>query len=275
MKRFLVLTVVLACNLGLVKAQDVVSAEFSLDFISKFTTYGVVDGKDPILMPCASVSFFNRGYLGIVSLYDVTKANGKRGAYGNRAGEYTLFDSIIGYNDEFNLGEKFGTLGVNVSYMYEYVRRYKNEPIGDTQYVCVELTLGGHFLEPSLYLERDIMADEGTYANLSIGHTIDICEGLTLCPSIGQGIGNSLRTKGYFSDDIEGFNHSGLMDSSIRFDLEYSLSENITLGAYVIYYDYLFDANMRQAARAHNSSWGSGENHSWNFVGGLSVKASF
>ena len=46
----------------------------------------VLYGKDPILTPSAQVKFFDWVYFGVGSIFDVTKANGKRGGYGNRAG---------------------------------------------------------------------------------------------------------------------------------------------------------------------------------------------
>ena len=49
----------------------------------------------------------------------------------------------------------------------------------------------------------------------------------------------------------------------------------ITLGAYIAYYDYLFDGNMREAAAAYNGEWGAGEDKTWNVVGGLSLTATF
>lgn len=259
---------------------DIVSAEFSLRFDSKYMTYGVVDGKDPILVPGATATFFDWFYIGVESIFDLTKGNGKRGGYGNRAGEYTTIDSFVGLAHEFDLGETIGTLGVDVGYMYEYFHRYRDEDgtyMYDTQYATLELTLGGHWLEPTLYFERDLMADDGTYVNFALAHTFELTDELSLCPSIGQGFGNTKRTRGYFNDPevVDGFDHGGIMDTSVRIDLEYALTEWLSIGAYVAYYDYLFDSRMREAARAYNALWGSGEDKSWNFVGGLSLTASF
>ena len=41
---------------------SIVSAEFSLQFDSKYMTYGVVDGKDPIVTPGATLTFFDYVY---------------------------------------------------------------------------------------------------------------------------------------------------------------------------------------------------------------------
>ena len=121
------------------------------------------------------------------------------------------------------------------------------------------------------------MRDEGTYASLELGHTFDINESFTVRPSVAQGIGNSLRTKGYFSEleKVEGFNHGGLMDTSIRLDFEYAINSYLTLGAYIAYYDYLFDDRMREAAAAYNGQWRRHLDRTWNFVTGISLTATF
>ena len=58
---------------------QIVTAEFGLAFDSKYMTYGVMDGKDPIVTPSATVTFFDWVYFGVSAIYDVTKGNGKRG----------------------------------------------------------------------------------------------------------------------------------------------------------------------------------------------------
>ena len=215
-------------------------------------------------------------YFSVEAIFDTTKGNGKRGGYGNRAGKYTTLDSMVGLAHDFDLGETLGFLGVDFSYMYEYLPRHDGE-VGDTQYLNLELSLGDLWLEPAFAIERDLMADDGTYAYFELGHTFELSESVTLRPSVGQGLGNSLRTRGYFSEleKVEGFDHGGMMDTTLRIDLEYALADWLTFGAYVAYHDYLFDGNMREAAAAYNGEWGAGENKTWNVVGGLSITATF
>ena len=256
-----------------------VSAEFGLSFDSKYMTYGVIDGKDPIVTPSAEISFFDTLYLGVESIFDVTKGNGKRGGYGNRAGEYTTLDSIVGLRHDFDLGETLGTLSVDVNYIYEYIRRYQNS-MDDTQYINLELSLGDLWLEPTLAIERDLMADNGTYVNLELGHTFTLIDGeegdedpvLTLRPAVGQGFGNTQRNRGYF--DV---NHGGLMDTSVSLTAEWAICDCLTLSGYVAYYDYLFDRKLRHAARDYNGEWSAADRYrdSYNFVGGLALTASF
>jgi hypothetical protein len=267
---------IIALTGGLYAQNEIVSTEVSLSFDSRYMTYGVIDGKDPIFTPGATATFFDWAYIGVESIFDLTDGNGKRGGYGKRGFKYTTLDAFVGLAHEFDLGEKIGALCVDVGYMYEYLPRYQGE-VGDTQYFTAQLSLCRHWLEPTLAFERDIMADDGTYVNLEVGHTFEICECFTIRPAVGQGIGNSLRTKGYFAglEKVEGFNHGGLMDTTIKVDFEYAITDWLTLGAYVAYYDYLFDDKMREAAAAYNGEWGAGEDKTWNFVGGLSLTATF
>ena len=264
-----------------------VAIEVGVALDSRYMTYGVIDGKDPIITPSAQITFFDWVYFGVESIFDVTKANGKRGGYGNRAGQWTTLDAIVGVAHDFDCGETLGALSVDFNYIYEYIRRYRyhnssgeDKDMGDTQYLNLELSLGDLWLEPTLAIERDLMADDGTYVNFEIGHTFTLVGDeedptLTFRPAVGQGFGNSLRTKGYFSDTTEGFSHSGLMDTTIKGEFEWTLCENVALGAYIAYSDYWFDSNMRDAARAYNAEWGHAYDRSYNFVGGLSVTVSF
>ena len=134
----------------------------SLD--SRYMTYGVVDGKDPILTPAAKLTLCDLGYFAVESIFDLTKGNGKRGEYGNRAGKWTTLDAIVGLAHDFDLGDTLGALTVDDNYIYEYLRRHHSD-MGDTQYVNLEFSLGDLWLEPTLAIERDLMADEGTYVN--------------------------------------------------------------------------------------------------------------
>lgn len=262
-----------------------VSAEFSLAFDSKYVTYGVVDGKDPIVTPSATVTFFDTLYFGVESIFDVTKGNGKGGGYGNRRGKYTTVDAIVGVTHDFDLGETLGALTVDFNYIYEYIHRYYDEDLGkdamdDTQYLNLELSLGDLWFEPKLAIERDLMADNGTYFNFEVGHTFPLVDGesegddpvLALRPSVGQGFGNTQRVKGYFGED-----HGGLMDTNVKCELTWNFCEHLALSAYVAYYDYLFDRNMRHYAREYNGAWGNADHYrtSSQFVGGLALTASF
>jgi len=266
------------------KGDPIVSVEASVGVDSKYITYGVMDGKDPIVRANAYVTFFDWWYIGGEMLFDMTKGNGKRGPFGwgNRAGKYTTVDAQTGLAHEFNLGEALGafgealgTLSVEFYYTYEYVARHKGT-MNDTQYLDVEFKLKDLWLQPKLWIERDLMADDGTYVNLEVGHAFalvgdDEDPTLTFRPSVGQGFGDKHRTRGYeLADD-----HGGVMDTTIKGEFEYKICDNLKLKAYVAYCDYWFDRCLRHGARAYNGAWGSGCDHSWNFYGGVGVAMSF
>ena len=267
----------------------ILNTEVGLAFDSRYMTYGVIDGKDPILTPSAKMTFFDWAYISIESIFDMTKGNGKRGGYGNRAGKYTTIDAIVGLAHEFEINEDVGTIGFDFNYIYEYIHRYKDDDgadcMDDTQYLNLELSLGGHWIEPTLAIERDLMADDGTYVNLCLAHEFPLIDGkgedddpiLAFTPSIGQGLGNTQRARGYFWHKWteEPLDHGGLMDTEIKGELTWNFAPGLSLTGYIAYSDYWLDSNMREGARAHNAAWGHGCNHSWNFYGGLAISASF
>ena len=270
-----------------------VAIEAGVALDSRYMTYGVIDGKDPIVTPSAQITFFDWVYFGVESIFDVTKANGKRGGYGNRAGQWTTLDAIVGLAHDFDCGETLGALSVDFNYIYEYIRRYKyhnssgeDKDMGDTQYLNLELSLGDLWFEPTLAIERDLMADDGTYVNFSIGHEFPLIDGegedddpvLAFRPSVGQGFGNTQRAAGYFvkhKGSEDPLDHGGLMDTTIMGELTWNICENLSLTGYVAYSDYWFDGNMRDGARAHNADWGRSCDHSWNVYGGIALGVSF
>ncbi|MBQ6010603.1 MAG: hypothetical protein IJL17_18895, partial [Kiritimatiellae bacterium] len=179
--------------------------------------------------------------------------------------------------------EKAGKLSVDFNYMYEYIERYHSD-MGDTQYLNLELGLsdGIFWLEPTLAIERDLMADDGTYVNLDLGHSFPIIDGkgedddpvLEFRPSIGQGFGNTQRVRGY-SPEARTYDHGGVMDTCIKGEFTWRVVDHVSLSAYVAYSDYWFDSTMRHCAREHNAEWGKGCDHSWNFYGGVGLSVEF
>ena len=259
----------------------VLNIETSLGVDSRYMTYGLIDGKDPIFRPNITMTAANWAYFAVEGLFDITKGNGKRGGYGNRAGKLQTLDASIGLWHEFEINDDVGTLTVDFSYMYEWLPRH-HDYMRDTQYFDLVLSLseGSHWIAPKLWIERDIMIDDGTYVNLELGHRFTLVKGekedddpvLALTPAVAQGFGNTLRTHGYFG---KGFSHGGVMDTCIKGTLRWNIADGVALEGYLAYTDYLFDSTMRDAARAYNAEWGKGCDHSWNFFGGIALKLSF
>ena len=165
-------------------------------------------------------------------------------------------------------------------------RWVRSKDMGDTQYLNLELSLGDLWFEPTIGIERDLMADDGTYVNFEVGHTFPLIDGegedddpvLSFRPSVGQGLGNTQRAAGYFvkcKGSEEPLDHGGLMDTTIKGELTWNICEHLSLSGYIAYSDYWFDDNMRDGARAHNADWGRSCDHSWNFYGGIALGVSF
>ena len=273
----------------------IVSAEVGVAFDSKYMTYGVIDGKDPILTPSATLTFFDWAYFGVSSIFDLTKGNGihkpHRGDYGIRAGRYTTIDATAGIAHDFDTCEALGALSVDFNYIYEYIHRYHDEEghdcVDDTQYLNLELSLGDLWFEPAFAVERDLILDDGTYCNFSVGHAFPLIDGgegededplLAFRPSVGQGFGTAKRAAGYFpkhKDSEEALDHGGFMDTTIKGELTWNVGAGVSLSAYVAYSDYWFDGNMRDGARAHNAAWGTSCDKSWTVYAGVALGVSF
>lgn len=92
--------------------------------------------------------------------------------------------------------------------------------------------------------------------------------------------GNTQRVRSYM-DTHPGsgrpLDHGGLMDTVFKGEFEWAVADCVSLKAYVAYYDFLLDANMRDGARSHNAAWGRGShyNRSWNVVSGLALSVTF
>ena len=261
--------------------QPVLSAEVGFAFDSKFMSYGLVDNKDPILTPSASVTLFDWVTFEAAALFDMTPY-GRKAGYGNRAGKYIELDPGV------SVGHAFGpedcdilptTVAFSLGYAYEYHPRAMGggtgEPGDDTQFVTFEVALPDLWREPTLAFERDIDRDNGTYVNLELGHTFALIDGdgedplLAFRPSVAQGLGNTQRTRGY---DLAK-DHGGLMDTCIKGELTWRIGDNLALSGYVAYSDYLFDSTLREGARAYEASGRA--DTSYHFTAGLALTASF
>ena len=272
--------------------QPIVSAEFSLAFDSKYLSYGFVDNNHPILTPAGELTFFDWVSFGAEAIFDVTKY-GRRAGYTSRQWQYTEFHPTATLSHEFS-PEDFEwlptTVEFSIGYDYEFHPNSKAKGVipwdksisEDTQFVTFEFGLPDLWFEPAFLYERDIMRDNGTYLNLEIGHTFSLIDGdeegsdpvLSLRPSIGQGFGNAMRVRAYATKaDGEPLDHSGLMDTMVKAELEWKVCDFCKLGGYVGYSDFLFDRKVREASRDYEATgnW----DHSWNFIAGLALTLNF
>lgn len=278
--------VVVEAEKGEVEETPAVSASFSLAFDSKYLSYGFVDNRDPILTPSAEVTFFDRVTVGAEAIFDMTKY-GRQAGYGNRGGKYTELHPYVGISHAFSpedIAWLPTTIEIGLDYLYEYhpgaKARHGERDAGaddDTQFWTLSLSLPDLWLEPALSIERDVIRDNGTYVSMEIGHSFNLLgeddETLVLRPSIAQGFGNCERVKAYVGECDHPANKNGLMDTMLKLELTWSVCDNLEIGGYVGYSDFLFDRDIRRASRSYE---GTGRwDESWNVVGGLSATLSF
>ena len=147
----------------------------------------------------------------------------------------------------------------------------------DTQFWTLSLSLPDLWFEPALSIERDVIRDNGTYVSMEIGHSFNLLgeddETLVLRPSIAQGFGNCERVKAYVGECDYATNKNGLMDTLLKLELTWSVCDNLEIGGYVGYSDFLFDKEIRRSARTYE---GTGRwDESWNIIAGLAMTVSF
>ena len=270
---------------------DYVSIEAGIAVDSKWMYYGLVDNNDPIMTPSACITFFDWVFVGFDAIYDLTpygrkKIEGER-IYTNRGGKYVEFDPYVGVAHAFT-PEDCELLPTTVELSFDYCYEYHSRSMGrakgtwgePTQLLTLEVGLPDLWLEPKFMYERDIDRDNGTYLNLELGHTFSLIDGeteeddpiLALRPSVAQGFGNSKRV--YLYDDNDEFiDHAGLMDTCIKLELVWNFCEYFSLSGYVAYSDFLFDRQIRDAARNYEAHgrW----DESYTFFGGVAINFAF
>lgn len=233
-----------------------ISVEASVQADSRYISYGFCDDKKPIYTPSGSITLYDHLTLGTEAIFD---HRGKYLELHPEAAFTWVFDA-----EEWNLPT---TVELAVGYQYEYQAHDE-----DTQFVTAGIALPDLWLEPSFVYERDIIRDNGTYLSLELGHTFELTEDLTLRPSIAQGFGNRARVAAYACDDDGALEKAALMDTCVKLEAEYALTENLKLGGYVAYSDFLLaGSSMRDYARNYNES----VHDSYNFFGGLSATLTF
>jgi len=259
---------------------SIVSAEVGLAFDSKFMSYGLVDNNDPILTPSAGLTFFDWLTFSVEAIFD-TSRYGERAGYGNRAWIYQELDPGVALGHTFS-AEDYEWLPTSVEfelgYMYEAHPRIVDE---DTQFINFAIGLPDLWIEPTFAYERDIDRDKGTYLNLELGHTFTVVEGkeegaddiLDIRVSVAQGWGDQRRVTAYLREAGRGYEESCLMDTSIKGELTWNITDGVSLGAYIAYYDYLFDSSARECAKAYEGTGSYTE--SYNFVTGVSIAFAF
>ena len=263
---------------------SVVSAEVGLAFDSKFMSYGLVDNNDPILTPSAALTFFDWVTLGVEAIFD-TSSYGKRAGYRDHAFRYQELDPGVAIGHAFGPDDAAWlptTVAFELGYMYEFHPKVVDD---DTQFLTFSVGLPDLWFEPTFSYERDIDRDDGTYLNLEIGHTFSVVEGkeegdddiLAFRVSLAQGWGDKRRVVAYLpdvgNDEAEGLGRASMMDTCVKGELTWNITDGVSLGAYAAYYDYLFDSHARNSAKAYEAT--GSHTDSYSFVMGVSLAVAF
>lgn len=253
---------------------DYVSGSLTIDYETKAFTYGLVDSDDPVFMPYGSLTFFDTFTFGSLFIIDTSHYSEKVGR-GDRAWDFWEIDFPVDLRHTFTADE-FDWLPtsveIGVGYRYEYHPRRSN--CHDTQFWVFDVALPDLWLVPRFAYERDTINDNGTYLNLNLSHTFQIAEDVDFTLGVGQGFGDERRVKGYLcKDDWEPLEKAGLMDTSVKAELGWTITEWMRITGFVAYYDFLFDRKIRHASRLYQprNAGGHGSDTSWHFAAGVAV----
>lgn len=259
--------------------KPIVSSEVALAFDSKFMSYGLVDNNDPILTPSASLTFLDWVTFGVSAIFD-TSRYGRKAGYGSRAFRYQELDPGVSIGHSF--GPDAGGLPTTVAFELGYMYEAHPRAVGDdTQFLTFSVGLPDLWFEPAFSCERDIDRDRGTYLNLEVGHSFAVVEGreagaddvLSFRVSLAQGWGDSRRVDAYLGEAGEGLSRQSLMDTCVKGEFTWNIADGVSLGAYIAYYDYLFDSSARDCARAYEATGAHTDSSS--FVTGFALAVSF
>ena len=257
---------------------SIVSAEVGLAFDSKFMSYGLVDNNDPILTPSAALTFFDWVTFSVESIFDTTRYGEKVG-YRDHAFRSQELDPGVAIGHAFGPDEGLPTtVEFELGYTYEAHPKVVDD---DTQFLTFSVGLPDLWFEPTFAYERDIDRDEGTYLNLEIGHTFSVVDGkeegdddiLSFRVSLAQGWGDQRRVTAYLGEAGDGYDKACLMDTCLKGELTWNITDGVSLGAYLAYSDYLFDASARSCARAYEAT--GAYTDSYNLVTGVSLAVAF
>lgn len=233
-----------------------ISVEASVQADSRYISYGFCDDKKPIYTPSGSITLYDHLTLGTEAIFD-------------HRGKYLELHPEAAFSWTFEAEEWNLPTSIQVALGYQYEYQAHDE---DTQFVSAGFALPDLWIEPSFVYERDIIRDNGTYLSLELGHTFEITEDFTLRPSIAQGFGNRARVNAYAYNDDRALDKAALMDTVVKLEGEYSITENLAISGYVAYSDFLLaGSSMRDYARSYNDE----KHDSYNFTCGIAATLSF
>ena len=251
-----------------------VRGDAGFDFHSKWLSYGFNDNDEPLILPTASLEFFDTLTAGATCYMDLTDW-GKNAGRGTGPFEIWEADYTVDAKHVFAPADHAflpTSIELGVGYRYEY---YPSRcGYGDSQFWLGSLSLPDLWLVPKVVYERDVMLDDGTYVNLALSHAFELGRTLRFVPSVSQGVGDRKRVASYGRrEDGSPLDRAGLMDFRLEYALEWRPIDNLRVSGYVAYTDFPFDSHIRKSARRHLGD--AVDLESWNFTTGVSVRIMF
>lgn len=248
MKRALILATVIVCltaTPALAQEPADASVEVALDlaYNLKYIWRGINLVDDPVFQPSASASW--RGLtLSVWGSMETTNYNLYPG-YGSTAGDFTEIDYTLDYS--WSCG-KVNLSGGVIHY------QFPNTGISSTTelYLAAGLDVP---LAPTVTVYQDVDEADGTYATLSLGHTLEDvwkpAEGISMSVDLSASVG-------FGSSDHNGFYYgtgdAGFTDATLSAGLPFKLGERLTLTP-SINYSALLDSDLRSGMARDDNLW--------------------
>ncbi len=235
------------------------SAEVSIDFFSSYMWRGQICSDAPVWQPAATLGV-DLGDFGALSanVWSSFKLTNRREGspvrnMGNQEIDYTV-----------SYAKSFGDFDVEAGHIWY---TYPNVDDGESnEELYLAAAYNNPFVTPTLAVYWDYRDNEDDglfYGNLALAHEFELCEGLTLTPSVALGMGSDAYLRAY----VEDVNKTAFLDQSTGLALAYAVTDWMSVGAQVNYV-WIIDHDARRADYM-------GRDKNQRVWGGLNVTFSF
>lgn len=229
------------------------SVAATLDLYSAYVWRGMVVTDRPVYQPGATLSYATGDYgtfsANVWANADLSDHAGHRTGAGLSEIDYTLAYSVD--ISDFTLGA--GHI------WYTFPKASGQDYYNSTREVYASLAYNNDVVTPSLAVYYDYALMDGFYGLAALNKSITLTDQLSLGLTASLGAGDE-DYMAYF-----GVDGSGLMDLNVGASLTYALTDNLSVGAKVMWVS-LIDSDARDAEAYH------AEDLLW---GGLNLAASF
>ncbi len=236
-----------------------VSAEVSVDFMSCYMWRGQICADAPVWQPSATLGL-DLGDFGSLSanVWSSFKLTSRRDGSPVRGMGNQEIDYTVSYAK--SLGDFDLEIG-HIWYSFPIV-----DGGTDNEEVYLSVAYNNDIVTPfaAVYWDYRAPDDDGLfYGNAGLSHEFELCEGLTLTPSVTLGLGTDAYLRSYL-DDV---NKTAFLDQTSGVALAYALTDWLSVGAQVNY-TWIVDRDARMSNYM-------GQNRNQRVWGGINVTASF